>query len=75
MFFQLWPPSALLYTPSPQLELWRLLFSPVPTHTRFGSSAGIVTSPTDETAAESNTDVNEMPLLVVFHTPPVAAAT
>ncbi len=74
MFFQLLPPSVDLYTPSPQLELCRLLFSPVPTQTRFGSSAGIVTAPIDALPAESKTGVRETPLLVVFQRPPVAVA-
>src|SRR5712691_2658884 len=44
IFFQVFPPSSDLYTPSPQEELWRLFGSPVPTHTTDGSDGAIAMS-------------------------------
>ena len=69
------PPSVDLKTPSPHDELWRLLFSPVPTHTRFASVGAMATSPIDAVASLSKTGVKVVPLLTVFHTPLVARRT
>src|SRR5882724_6799445 len=74
MFFQVFPPSSDLYTPSPHDELCRLFGSPEPTHTIDGSEAAIAMSPIVETPSLSNTGSNVVPLFVVFHTPPEAAA-
>jgi hypothetical protein len=49
--------------------------SPVPIHTMSGSDGAIVTSPIEVDAACSNTGVQVVPSLSVFHTPPEAPAT
>src|SRR3979490_634065 len=72
IFFQVFPPSSDLYAPSPQDELCRLLGSPVPTQTTDGSDGAIAMSPIVDTPSLSNTGVQVVPLLVVFHTPPEA---
>src|SRR5262249_51776066 len=71
MCFQVSPPSADLYTPSPHDELWRLFASPVPTQTRFGSEGAIAMSPIDKAVpSRSNTGVHVTPLLTLLNTPP-----
>src|SRR5579859_486561 len=75
MFCQVFPPSSDLYAPSPQDELCRLLGSPEPTQTTEGSEGAMATSPMVDTASLSNTGVQVVPLLVVFHTPPAATPT
>src|SRR5712692_9187210 len=75
IFFQLFPPSSDLYVPSPQDELCRLLGSPVPTHTMEGSDGAIAMSPIVDTLSLSNTDSHDVPLFVVFQTPPDAVPT
>ena len=52
--------------PSPHDELWRLLASPVPTHTRFASVAAIAIAPTEPLPSLSKTDVKVVPALVVL---------
>ena len=44
-FFQLFPPSTDLYTPSPYETARWALFSPVPTHTTWGLLGSSVTTP------------------------------
>src|SRR5690348_4501583 len=61
--------------PSPQEELWRLLGSPLPTHTTDGSEGAIAISPMVETPSLSNTGSQVVPLFTVFHTPPEAVPT
>src|SRR5258708_13455362 len=75
MFFHVLPPSLDLYTPSPHETLLRALASPVPTHTTSGSDLETATSPMEMVAWLSNTGVQVVPLFVVFHKPPDAAAT
>src|SRR6266404_3745942 len=72
IFFQVFPPSSDLYTPSPHDELCRLFGSPVPTHTIDGSEGAIAMSPIVDTLSLSNTGSQVVPLLVVFQTPPEA---
>src|SRR6266853_240924 len=69
------PPSAVLYAPSPQEELCRLFGSPVPTHTTEGSDGAIAMSPIVDTLSLSNIGSHVVPLFVVFHTPPDAVPT
>src|ERR1041385_3387916 len=61
--------------PSPQEELWRLLGSPVPTHTTDGSEGAMAISPMVDTPSLSKTGSQVVPLLVVFQTPPDATPT
>ena len=75
IFFHVRPPSILLYTPSPYPTLRWLLFSPVPTQTVFGFFGSRTTQPIEYDPSPSNTGVQVVPALVVFHTPPEAAAT
>src|SRR5258708_4309701 len=75
IFFQVFPPSSDLYAPSPQEELWRLLGSPVPTHTTEGSDGAIAMSPIVDTLSLSNIGSQVVPLFIVFHTPPAAVPT
>src|SRR5712692_9811037 len=75
IFFQVFPPSSDLYAPSPQEELWRLLGSPVPTHTTAGSDGAMAMSPMVDTPSLSNIGSQVVPLFVVFHKPPEAAPT
>src|SRR5678815_859856 len=76
MFDHVFPPSVDLYTPSPQLELWRVLASPVPTHTVSGADGATATAPMDIIAlTPSKTGDHETPLFELFQTPPLAVAT
>ena len=76
MSVQVSPPSVLRYTPSPQLELWRVLASPVPTQTVRGAEGATATAPMDIIASTpSKTGVHDVPLLALFHSPPLAVAT
>src|SRR5216683_2957371 len=75
IFFQVFPPSSDLYTPSPHDELCRLFGSPVPTHRIDGSEGAIAMSPIVDTLCLSNTGSHVVPLFVVFHSPPDAAPT
>ena len=61
--------------PSPQDELCRLLFSPVPTQTRLASVGrdGDVAD-RDSTPGASKTGSNVVPMFTVFQRPPVALA-
>jgi len=69
------PPSVLLYTPSPQLELCLVFASPVPIHTVVGAEGATATAPIDIMAlTPSKTGANETPLLLLFHSPPLAVA-
>src|SRR5260370_16188077 len=72
---QVLPPSVDLYTPSPQETLLRALASPVPTQTTSGLDGATATAPSDTVASWSNTGVQLVPLLTVFHRPPDAVAT
>src|SRR5262245_42943145 len=74
MCFHVLPPSSDLYTPSPHEELRRLFASPVPTHTMFGFEGASAIEPTETVVSRSNTGIQELPRLVVFHTPPDAVA-
>src|SRR5216683_7901055 len=75
IFFQVFPPSSDLYAPSPHEELWRLLGSPVPTHTTEGSDGAMAMSPIVETLSLSKIGSQVVPLFVVFQTPPEAVPT
>src|SRR5262245_52115056 len=69
------PPSVDLLIPSPKLELWRLFGSPVPTQTMFGSDWQTARSPIEDVEEVSKIGSQVVPLLTVFHTPPVAHPT
>src|SRR5436853_626776 len=69
------PPSVDLQTPSPQLVLWRLFDSPVPTHSRSGLLCETATSPIDIRLTSWNCASKVVPALVVFQTPPCAVPT
>ena len=69
------PPSADLKIPPPgEMEL-RESSSPVPTQTWFVSEGAMPMSPMAATRGPFHTSLKVVPLLVVFHTPPAAAAT
>ncbi len=74
-YFQVFPASVDLKTPAPNVELWRLFASPVPTYTTSGFDGAIAMSPIDATGCSSKTGVKVVPLFVVFQTPPVAKPT
>src|SRR3954464_509309 len=67
------PASIDLNTPPPYDVLWRWFASPVPAQTTFGFDGAIAMSPIDRLGCASNTGAQVVPLLAVFHTPPVAA--
>ncbi len=75
MFFQVLPPSADLYTPSPMVTLFRQVASPVPTQTISGWDGETAMSPTETVLSDSNTGFQEMPLFSDFQAPlgPMAA--
>src|SRR5215471_11843810 len=76
VFFHVLPPSVVLYTPSPQDELWRVFASPVPTHTTFGLDFDTAIAPIDIIAStRSKIGVHETPPFTLLNTPPLAAAT
>ncbi len=75
MFFQVFPPSTDLYTPSPYDTLLWLLFSPVPTQTTSGSLGSMVMVPIEKDFSPSKMGVQVVPAFSVFQTPPDAAAT
>ena len=69
------PASTERYTPWPT-EMWlRILPSPVPAHTTFGSDCATASEPMDWTGCVSNTGVQFTPPSVVFQMPPDAAPT
>src|SRR6267143_3724190 len=74
-FFQVLPPSSDRYRPLPYETLRWLLFSPVPTHTVRGFFGSSTMQPIEYEPSRSNTGVQVMPALTVFHTPPDAAET
>jgi hypothetical protein len=60
----------------PHEPLWRLLFSPLPTHTVLASLGLIAMSPIDTVSGwSSNSTSHVVPLFIVFHNPPVAVPT
>src|SRR5438094_778202 len=61
MFFQVLPPSADLYTPSPHEALLRALASPVPTHTTSGFDADTATAPSETVDCWSKTGAQVTP--------------
>src|SRR6188768_3299478 len=62
--------------PSPQVELWRLFASPVPTQMIPGSLGAMAMSPIDvDRPSRSNTGDHVVPLLVERKTPPPAVPT
>ncbi len=62
--------------PLPHEPLCRLLFSPLPTHTVLASLGLIAMSPIETVSSRSsNSTVQVVPLLTVFHKPPVAVPT
>ena len=75
MCAQVLPPSADLKTPMPAWELRKMLCSPVPTQTMFGSDGARAMSPTAAVAMFSKTGVQVVPSFSVFQTPPEAEAT
>src|SRR5262249_4486233 len=75
MFVQLLPPSDHLPPPSAHEAEFRALASPVPTQTICGFDGATATSPMHWVLCWSNTGVQVRPSLVVFHSPPLAAAT
>src|SRR5882757_2302799 len=68
------PPSVVLKRPSPTDTVFLILLSPVPTYIVLGFCWSIARAPIDWQYL-SNTDVNDTPALVVFHTPPPAVPT
>ena len=54
--------------------LLRTQLSPVPTHTFFELEGSMATAPMDCTSGRSNTDLNVVPPLTDFQTPPLADA-
>ncbi len=72
---QVLPPSVDFQTPLPQLVDCRLLLSPPPAHTRFGSCCDTVTSPNDIRPWSCSIGSQVVPPDVVFQTPPCAVAT
>src|SRR3954454_20747443 len=60
--------------PVPTEVLLRVQASPVPTHTVFGLLGSMVTAPMDMVYL-SNTGLKVVPLLELFHTPPLAEPT
>src|ERR1022692_1590953 len=55
-WFHVLPPSVVPQTPSPIDELCRLLDSPVPAYTTFGSEGAMAMAPTDSLGMLSNCD-------------------
>ena len=69
---QFFPPSAVLYIPSPMETLFRVHTSPVPTQTVLsGSDGSTVTTPIDWQYL-SKIEVKFTPPSIDFHTPPPA---
>ena len=75
MFFHDFPPSVLLYTPSPK-AIWRPpTFSPLPTQTVLGLLGSMVTQPAAKVPCPSKIDCQVVPAFSVFQTPEEAVAT
>jgi hypothetical protein len=74
MNFHVRAPSVVFQTPPPGEMEFRESSSPVPRYTTFVSLGAIARSPSDATRSLSNTGRKLVPALVVFHTPPAAAA-
>src|SRR6185437_12358280 len=72
-YFQVSPPSLVLYTPLPIETELRIHDSPVPTQTLSWWLGSIAIAPIDITGCLSNTGLKVVPLSVDFHTPPLAA--
>src|SRR4051794_20181452 len=76
MCCQVVPPSSERYTPSPHVELWRLLGSPVPAHTMRGLLGAIAMSPIDNVLPNlSKTASQVVPLFLLRKIPPDAVPT
>src|SRR5580698_2504788 len=60
--------------PSPMETLLRTQLSPVPAHTIFELDGSRATAPIDCTSCRSKTDLNVVPPLMDFQTPPLADA-
>src|SRR5437773_288968 len=73
-FCQVRPPSVDLYTPSPNETERCALPSPLPTQIVLELRGSMTTVPTEYDASLSKTGVQVVPELVVFQTPPDAAA-
>ena len=72
---QVLPASVERYTPCPT-EMWlRILPSPVPAQTTFGSDAATASAPIDCTGCPSKIGAQFVPPSVVFQIPPDAAPT
>jgi len=69
------PPSEVLYTPQPALELRKILASPVPTQTTSGFFGSMAMSPIEAVGISSKTGSKVVPSFTDFHTPPVAEPT
>ena len=75
MCCQVLPASADLKIPTPAFELRKMLASPVPNQTMFGSDGATSTLPPCTDAAWSKLGSNVVPSFSVFHRPPEAVAT
>src|SRR5512147_821407 len=73
--FHVFPPSVVLKTPQPALELLKIFASPVPTHTTSGLLGSIARSPIEAVGIPSKTGSKVVPSFTDFHTPPVADPT
>ena len=71
--FHVFPPSMVLYMPSPKLTEFLGFPSPVPTQTVEGLDCWMAMEPMFKMGCSSKTASQLPPALVVFHTPPEAA--
>ncbi len=74
MRFQVLPASVDLKTPMPAVEARKMLASPVPTQTTFGSDSATARSPIDIVGMSSKMGSQVVPAFTVLKTPPVAVA-
>ena len=72
MWVNVLPASVVLYMPSPNDEVWRLLGSPVPMYTMFGLVWSMAMSPIDAEPYCSKTGTNVVPAFTDLYTPPTA---
>ena len=73
MCFQVFPASVDLKTPRPASEPRKMLASPVPAQTMFGSESATARSPIDIVGMSSKMGSQVVPALTVLKMPPVAA--
>jgi len=73
MCCQVLPASVDLYMPLPIEIMLRILVSPVPAQTTFGSEIDTASAPIEATSVSSNTGSQFNPPSTVFQMPPDAA--